>query len=116
MVLAYLSGHTKACKYKQQERAAKIAALPPVYHEGLTGADKSILATPLDKLVAKIKKQEVKPLDVLRAYGKEAIRAHAETNCLTEIMIEDAEKWATESELKGPLAGIPGNSSRTWAG
>ena len=31
-------------------------------------------------------------------------------------MIEDAEKWATESELKGPLAGIPGNSIRTWAG
>jgi hypothetical protein len=111
MVLAYLSGHTKACKYKQQERASKIAALPPVYHEGLTTTETSILATPLDKLVAQIKKQELKPLDVLRAYGKEAIRAHAETNCLTEIMIEDAEKWAAECELKGPLAGIPGNSA-----
>jgi len=114
MVLAYLSGHTNACKYKQQERAARITALPPVYHEPLSAAETSILATPLDKLVANIKKQEVKPLDVLRAYGKEAIRAHAETNCLTEIMIEDAEKWAADADLKGPLAGIPGNCTVTY--
>jgi hypothetical protein len=108
MVLAYLSGHRRACKHKQQERASRIAALPAVYHEPLTSNDTSILATPLDKLVANIKKGEVKSLDVLRAYGKEAIRAHAETNCLTEIMIEDAEKWAAEPDHKGPLAGIPG--------
>jgi len=110
MVLAYLSGHRSACKYKQNERATKIAALPPVYHEPLSNADKSILATPLDNLVANIKKRELKPLDVLRAYGKEAIRAHNETNCLTEIMIEDAEAWAKESDLNGPLAGVPGSA------
>ena len=108
MVLAYLSGHRSACKYKQKEREARLAALPPVYYEPLTGADKSILATPLPLLVGNIKKGEVKPLEVLRAYGKEAIRAHKETNCLTEIMIEDAERWASSSDLKGPLAGIPG--------
>lgn len=110
MVLAYLSGHRSACKYKQDERASKIAGLPAVYHAALTSSDTSILATPLDKLVANIKKGEVKPIDVLHAYGKEAIRAHSETNCLTEIMIADAEKWATEGELRGPLAGIPGSS------
>ena len=110
MLVAYLSGHLSACKYKQNERAAKIAALPAVYHEPLADADRSILATPLERLVANIKKGEVKPLDVLRAYGKQAIRAHAETNCLTEIMIDDAEKWAAQPELKGPLAGIPGNN------
>jgi len=110
MVLAYLSGHHSACKYKQNERASKIAGLPAVYHASLTSTETSILATPLDKLVANIKKGEVKPIEVLHAYGKEAIRAHAETNCLTEIMIEDAEKWATEGEIKGPLAGIPGTS------
>src|ERR1700738_1558559 len=113
MLLAYISGHRRACKHKQSERASKIASLPVVYHQSLTGAETSILATPVDKLVANIKKGEVKPLDVLRAYGKEAIRAHAETNCLTEIMIEDAEKWAAASELKGPLAGIPGIPSES---
>jgi hypothetical protein len=108
MVIAYLSGHHSACKFKQNERASKIAALPAVYHQPLGEGDLSILATPLDKLVANIKKGELKPLDVLRAYGKQAIRAHVDTNCLTEIMIEDAERWASESDLKGPLAGIPG--------
>ena len=111
MVLAYLSGHRSICKYKQNERAARIKALPAVYHEPLTNADTSILSTPLDRLVANVKKGEVKPIDVLRAYGKEAIRVHNETNCLTEIMVEDAEKWAVESDLEGPLAGIPGTLS-----
>jgi hypothetical protein len=113
MVLAYLSGHRSACKYKQKEREARISALPSVYHEPLTGGDRSILSTPLALLVGNIKKGEVKPLEVLRAYGKEALRAHDETNCLTEIMIEDAEIWASTPDLKGPLAGIPGLSQST---
>jgi len=108
MVIAYISGHRSICKYKQNERANKIAALPPAYHEALTSIDKSILATPLEQLVANIKKGEVRPIDVLQAYGKEALRAHAETNCLTEILIEEAEKLASNCDLKGPLAGIPG--------
>ena len=108
MILAYLSGHYSACKYKQNERSSKIAGLAAVYHSSLTSTETSILATPLDMLVANIKKGEVKPIEVLHAYGKEALRAHAQTNCLTEIMIEDAEKWAIQSEIKGPLAGIPG--------
>lgn len=37
-----------------------------------------------------------------------AIRAHEKTNCLTEVMLPDAEVWAeNEVDLKGPLAGIP---------
>ena len=110
MVIAYISGHRSICKYKQSERAKKTANLPAVYREPLSSGETSILATSLETLVVNIKKGEVKPIDVLRAYGKEALRAHEDTNCLTEIMIEDAEKWATESELKGPLAGIPGSS------
>lgn len=48
-------------------------------------------------------------VNVLRAYGKVAVRAHAQTNCLTEIMIEEAEGWIENGDinLKGPLAGIP---------
>lgn len=48
------------------------------------------------------------PVDVLRAHGKRALEAHRETNCLTEIMIPEAERWSTnEVNLTGPLAGIP---------
>jgi len=48
------------------------------------------------------------PLDVLRTYGKVAVRAHEKTNCVTELLLPEAEEWATsEVNLKGPLAGVP---------
>lgn len=53
-------------------------------------------------------KQITSPIDVLRAYGKVAIKAHEKTNCVTEILFPEAEEWAKhEINLKGPLAGIP---------
>jgi Asp-tRNA(Asn)/Glu-tRNA(Gln) amidotransferase A subunit family amidase len=37
-----------------------------------------------------------------------AIKAHERTNCLTEIILPEAEAWAeSEINLNGPLAGIP---------
>ena len=55
-----------------------------------------------------VHKHTLKPIDILRTYGKLAIKAHAETNCLTEVMIHAAERWAdSEINLKGPLAGVP---------
>ena len=48
------------------------------------------------------------PIDVLRAYGKVATKAHEKANCLTEVMLPEAESWAeNEVNLKSPLAGIP---------
>ena len=49
------------------------------------------------------------PINILRAYGKAAIKAQEATNCLTEIMLPEAEQWATNGSvnLDGPLAGIP---------
>ena len=53
-------------------------------------------------------KDVIKPIDILRTYGKIAIKAHEKTNCLTEVMLPEAESWAEdEINLKGPLAGIP---------
>ena len=63
---------------------------------------------PIETLVQDVHKQVLKPIDVLRTYGKVAIRAHKMTNCLTEVMLPEAELWAeNEVNLKGPLAGIP---------
>ena len=47
--------------------------------------------------------------ELLRTYGKVAIKAHEKTNCLTEVMISSAEQWIKDGSinLKGPLAGIP---------
>jgi Asp-tRNA(Asn)/Glu-tRNA(Gln) amidotransferase A subunit family amidase len=55
-----------------------------------------------------VHKQVTSPVDILRAYGKVAIKAHEKTNCVTEILFPEAEEWAKhEINLKGPLAGIP---------
>ena len=57
-----------------------------------------------------VHKGAAQPIDILRTYGKVAIKAHAKTNCLTEVMISSAEKWAQDPSAfnaKGPLAGIP---------
>jgi Asp-tRNA(Asn)/Glu-tRNA(Gln) amidotransferase A subunit family amidase len=58
-------------------------------------------------LVQDVHKNVLKPIDILRTYGKVAVRAHEKTNCLTEIMLPEAETWAEEIHIKGPLAGIP---------
>jgi Asp-tRNA(Asn)/Glu-tRNA(Gln) amidotransferase A subunit family amidase len=48
-------------------------------------------------------------VDILRAYGKAAVKAQEKTNSVTEVMIKEAEGWIEKGEinLQGPLAGIP---------
>ena len=95
-------------QFKQQERRDRFANLPSVYHESINSSDRSILGKPIVELVQDVHKEVLSPLDVLRTYGKVAVKAHAKTNCVTEILIPEAEEWAEkEVDLKGPLAGIP---------
>ncbi|KAF2458416.1 amidase signature domain-containing protein [Lineolata rhizophorae] len=101
--------HRADCKRKQSERASKIATLPRPYLLPLSPAERTILGKPIAELVQDVHKQVTSPLDVLRTYGKVAIKAQKETNCLTEIMFPEAEDWINDGgiNLKGPLAGIP---------
>lgn len=93
---------------KQQERSSRIANLPTYYHSPITSGDSEILSKPIEELVQDVHKHVLQPVDILRTYGKVAIRAHAKTNCLTEVMMPEAETWAeTEINKQGPLAGIP---------
>ncbi|KAK5137005.1 hypothetical protein LTR04_004489, partial [Oleoguttula sp. CCFEE 6159] len=100
--------HRRDCKRKQDERASRIATLPKLYLLPLSPHDRTILQKPIEELVQDVHKQITSPIDILRAYGKVAVKAHRATNCLTEVMIPEAEGWAEhEINLKGPLAGIP---------
>jgi Asp-tRNA(Asn)/Glu-tRNA(Gln) amidotransferase A subunit family amidase len=92
---------------KQRERAERIASLPEVYHQPLTPQDKDILSRPVSAIVSSVQTASLNPSDVLTAYAKRALQAHAQTNCLTEIMIEPAERWARSANSSGPLAGVP---------
>ncbi|KAJ5580270.1 Amidase [Penicillium hispanicum] len=93
---------------KQAERAARFSALPHPYHLPITAADKKIIDQPIEELVHDIQNDTTAPLSVLRTYGKVAVRAHNRTNCITELLLPEAESWLeSEINLKGPLAGIP---------
>lgn len=99
---------TSPSKRKQAEREQRIATLAPVYREPLNTADRDILAKPIAELVQDVQKQVTSPLSILHAYGKVALRAHEATNCLTEVMLSQAEIWTlNDINLKGSLAGIP---------
>lgn len=56
-----------------------------------------------------VKSHVLDPIDILRAYGKAALKVHAATDCCTEIMIAAAETWTTDGSInmRGPLAGVP---------
>ncbi|KAG1733426.1 amidase signature enzyme [Suillus lakei] len=106
MLFSYLS-HRRACRDKQRERAERITSLKPVYHEPLTSQDKEILSRSVSSLVAAVQTSSLSPSDILVAYSKKALQAHAQTNCLTEVMIASAENWASTANRSGPLAGVP---------
>jgi Asp-tRNA(Asn)/Glu-tRNA(Gln) amidotransferase A subunit family amidase len=99
---------TSTSNFKQAERRRRIEDLKS-YRSGFTAGDRQILDKPIEELVQDVHKQIVQPIDILRAYGKAALKAHAKTNCLTEVMISAAETWTTDGtiNMKGPLAGIP---------
>jgi Asp-tRNA(Asn)/Glu-tRNA(Gln) amidotransferase A subunit family amidase len=100
--------HRRDCQRKQAERASKIASLPRPYLLPLSPSDRTILGKPIQELVQDVHKEITSPIDILRAYGKVALKAHEKTNCVTEILFPEAEEWAQkEINLKGPLAGIP---------
>ncbi|KAF2093766.1 amidase signature enzyme [Rhizodiscina lignyota] len=101
--------HRRDCARKQSERASKIATLPKPYLNPLAQDERSILQRPIAELVQDVHKNITSPVDILRTYGKVAIKAQEKTNCLTEIMFPEAESWIEQGDinLKGPLAGIP---------
>ncbi|KAG6899713.1 hypothetical protein C0993_007640 [Termitomyces sp. T159_Od127] len=106
MLFSYLA-HRKACSAKQAERKNRIDELPAQYKEPIRPVDTSILNQSITSLVNGVRSGKIDPTEILTAYSKQALRAHARTNCLTEIMILSAEMWAKKCNKNGPLAGVP---------
>jgi Asp-tRNA(Asn)/Glu-tRNA(Gln) amidotransferase A subunit family amidase len=66
-----------------------------------------VLSTSLEELVKNIKSSTWTPSSVLQSYAKRALQSQERINCVTEVLISDAERWAKTCNLKGPLAGVP---------
>ncbi|RMZ81883.1 hypothetical protein DV738_g1972, partial [Chaetothyriales sp. CBS 135597] len=99
--------HSRTCTIKQRKRDARFAALPDTYKAPLTAEQRVILNAPIAGLVGDVQSGKLSPIDILRTYGKTTVLAHQRTNCATELLLPEAESWAKQVELKGPLAGIP---------
>ncbi len=103
---------------KQKQREDIISGLTE-YHAPLTPLESTIINRSASDIVDSIKSGSLKSTDVLKAYGKKAIEAQNEHNCLTEIMINDAEILARDidtifragdkkyKDVFRPLAGFP---------
>ena len=94
---------------KQKERAERIRNLPPEYHAPISLDEERLLARPVAELVAAVQTGTLSPPDILLAYSKKALKAHAATNCLTEVLLGPgaAADWAATCNTQGPLAGVP---------
>ena len=95
---------------KQRQRDARFDDLSDPYKGPLTSQQRSILTAPIASLVRDVQNGTTSPIDILRTYGKTTSIAHARTNCVTELLLPEAESWArseADVNLKGPLAGIP---------
>lgn len=100
--------HRSARNFKQKQRAQRFASLPPAYHTAFSAFDKSIIDAPIEDIVDDVQSGAVSARTVLQTYGKVAVKAQARTNCVTELLLPEAETWAEkEVNLKGPLAGVP---------
>ncbi|KAI1264934.1 amidase [Xylariaceae sp. FL1019] len=106
-ILDYLQ-HRRDCQFKQNERIERIKALTR-YQAPYSSQDREIIDQPIEKLVESVQNGELNPSNLLDTYGKVALKAHEKTNCVTEVMISDAEGWLKDGSInfKGPLAGIP---------
>ncbi|KAK8016909.1 amidase protein [Apiospora rasikravindrae] len=100
--------HLRDCRLKQNERAQRIRDLPQC-REPLTKFDREVIDMPIVGLVRRIEDGSINPKHVLRTYGKVALKAHEKTNCLTEIMISEAEASLDKGRcvIGGLLNGIP---------
>ncbi|GMF81564.1 unnamed protein product [Aspergillus oryzae] len=91
-----------------RERAARFASLPAAYHAPFTTFDKAVINKPIEELVQEVQSSSLSAADVLQTYGKVAVKAQEKTNCVTELLLPEAESWLqSEVNLKGPLAGVP---------
>lgn len=107
--------HRKICEAKRQERQDRIDALPE-YLDPLTREEIELLDKPAREVVQEVQSGSLKPISVLRAYGKQAIKAQNDLNIVTEVMIKDSMKWASDkSVMDKPLAGFPVSMKDTCA-
>lgn len=89
---------------KRRHIADKITHYSPRYARSLTDREQEILELSLSDIVQQCSGGQLDPSAVLEAFAKRCLSAHAATNCLAELMFDEA--LATYSPGR-PLSGVP---------
>ncbi|EMD31870.1 hypothetical protein CERSUDRAFT_119146 [Gelatoporia subvermispora B] len=103
MFLSYFD-HRRDCAVKREERKAKFDYLPPLYSTPTTDEDRKILALSLERIVSECNARNFSPSRIINAYGRRCIQAQVATNCLSDIMFDEAEYTYS---YKKSLSGVP---------
>ncbi|KIM38059.1 hypothetical protein M413DRAFT_13025 [Hebeloma cylindrosporum] len=91
MLLSFLpSAHQRACARKQQERQSKIDSLPDKYSTPLSFSEEKIHTLSISQLVSQCRSGTITPSSIMTTYAKKTLMAQKATNCITDIMFEEA--------------------------
>ncbi|KAJ3558890.1 hypothetical protein NM688_g666 [Phlebia brevispora] len=96
--------HAPACEQKRRIIADKVALYAKVHTKLLTDEDDEILKFSLAELVRECSCESLSPSAVLDVYAKQCVAAHAATNCLADLMFDQALK---HYKPERPLSGVP---------
>ncbi|OSD08106.1 amidase signature enzyme [Trametes coccinea BRFM310] len=99
--------HRTDCARKHDHLRYTLDRVPAAYLDPPSDADAKILALSLAQLTAACADHVIPPADILHAYGKRALAAHAATNCLADIFLDEAERAATLLALSPSSAHAP---------
>ncbi|KAI0341449.1 amidase signature enzyme [Trametopsis cervina] len=104
MVLFSNPEHVAACAQKRRIIADQIEHYSPRYDLPLTDSDNSVLQLSLADVAHQCSSGQLSLEDVLTSYGKRALAAQSATNCLADLMFDEA----LDAHIPGgPLAGVP---------
>lgn len=93
---------------KSKEQKSLFASLHPDCYVPFAAFDRDILHKPIEDLVQEVRDGTLGAAGILRTYRKIAIRAQEKANCITELLLPEAETWAeSEVNTKVQLAGVP---------
>lgn len=89
---------------KQQHIGELVAQHAPLYDQPISAEEAQVLSLSLSQIVEECSNGQLSPSAVLGAYAKKSLAAHAATNCLADIMFDEALRTYSPSR---PLSGVP---------
>jgi len=82
--------HVYSSAWKQRERQSQIDALPPIYSAPLSLSEEKIHSLSISQIVSQCRSGILAPTTVMLAYAKKVLLAQNATNCVSDIMFEEA--------------------------